>query len=92
MTITLQIAPDIEMQMREKIAYGDKDAVRHLLLKVLDPAVEALLVNGNEVSELPEDEFEALADKLADEFMAYVGQNCKPLSDYAVSREGIYEI
>ncbi len=42
-------------------------------------------------SKLSNVEFEVLADKLADEFMAYVGPNCPPLSDYAVSREGIYE-
>ncbi len=36
-------------------------------------------------------DFEAIADKLAEDFKAYVGQDIPKLSDYAVSREGIYE-
>ena len=40
---------------------------------------------------LSDDKFEALADQLADDFMDYVGLDRRPLSDYAVSREGLYE-
>ena len=40
---------------------------------------------------LSDDKFEALADQLADDFMDYVGPDYRPLSDYAVSREGLYE-
>ena len=36
-------------------------------------------------------DLKALADELADKFMEFVGPDCLPLSDYAVSREGIYE-
>jgi hypothetical protein len=44
------------------------------------------------VSEQPnDDEFEAVADQLADEFAACVGPNVPVLSDYAISRAGIYE-
>lgn len=40
----------------------------------------------------PEEEtFEAIADRLADEFQMYVGATPPVLSDYAVSRAGIYE-
>jgi len=35
--------------------------------------------------------FEAIADRLADEFQMYVGATPPVLSDYAVSRAGIYE-
>ena len=45
----------------------------------------------NNTTQLSDDKFEALADALADEFMKYVGPDCPPLSDYAVSREGLYE-
>jgi antitoxin ParD1/3/4 len=38
-----------------------------------------------------DDEFEAVADQLADEFAACVGLNAPVLSDDAVSRDGIYE-
>jgi antitoxin ParD1/3/4 len=38
-----------------------------------------------------DDEFEIVADQLADEFAACVGANAPVLSDYAVSRASIYE-
>ncbi|HYX17416.1 MAG TPA: hypothetical protein VE944_24290 [Nostoc sp.] len=37
------------------------------------------------------EEFELIADKLADEFTAYFGLDLPVLSDYAVTRESIYE-
>jgi len=45
----------------------------------------------NNTTQLSDDKFEALADQLADDFMDYVGPDYRPLSDYAVSREGLYE-
>jgi antitoxin ParD1/3/4 len=88
MTITVQIPPDIERQIRKSVSLGEIDAVRHLLLEVLEAEVETLMSNNPQLSD---DEFEALADQLADEFMVSVGPDCPPLSDYAVSREGLYE-
>ncbi|MBE9008692.1 hypothetical protein IQ250_00490 [Pseudanabaenaceae cyanobacterium LEGE 13415] len=38
-----------------------------------------------------EDDFEAIADQLADEFQQYIGSSVPTLSDEAVSRAGIYE-
>ncbi len=88
MTITVQIPPDIERQIRKSVSLGEIDAVRHLLLEVLEVEVETLMSNNPQLSN---DDFEALADQLADEFMVSVGPDCPPLSDYAVSREGLYE-
>ena len=90
MTITIEIPHDIEMQIRENAARGNADAVRHLLIEALGPTVEALIRSQTSL-QLSNEEFEALADRLADEFMEYVGPDCPPLSDYAVSREGLYE-
>ncbi len=90
MTITLEIPHDIEMQIRENAARGNADAVRHLLIEALGPTVEAL-IRSHISSQLSNEEFETLADQLADEFIEYVGPDCPPLSDYAVSREGLYE-
>ncbi len=36
-------------------------------------------------------DLKTLADELSDKFMEFAGPDCPPLSDYAVSREGIYE-
>jgi len=58
------------------------------LLEALAPTVEAWI---NTPSKLSNDEFEVIDEQLANEFMAYVGPNCPPLSDYAVRREGLYE-
>ena len=88
MTITVQIPSNIERQIRKSISLGETDAVRHLLLEILEATVETLMSNN---SQLSDDEFEALADQLADDFMVSVGPDCPPLSDYAVSREGLYE-
>ncbi|QLE52435.1 hypothetical protein FD724_22220 [Nostoc sp. C057] len=41
--------------------------------------------------QLNNEEFEVIADKLADEFALYVESNLPVLSDYAVTRESIYE-
>jgi antitoxin ParD1/3/4 len=89
MQITLELSPDIEGRLRESVAHGDAEAVRHLLVEVLTPTVEALLQEMP--TELTEAEFEAAADQLADELMVDLGPDTPSLSDYAVSREGIYE-
>ena len=88
MTITVQIPPNIERQIRKSVSLGETDTVRRLLLEVLEGAAETLMNNNPQLSD---DEFEALADQLADGFMVSVGPGCPPLSDYAVSREGLYE-
>ena len=40
---------------------------------------------------LSDEEFERLADELADYFEKNLPPDAQPLSDYAMSREGIYE-
>ncbi|MBD2180040.1 hypothetical protein H6S82_12650 [Planktothrix sp. FACHB-1355] len=45
----------------------------------------------DEISAREDEELEAIADNLADQFEACVGTNVPVLSDYAVSRAGIYE-
>ena len=58
--------------------------------KAEDVAVELLEMLAGE-RKLDSDEFERLADLLADEFEKRLPADFKPLSDYALSREGIYE-
>lgn len=60
----------------------------NLHLEVLDNAKKVSTVNN---SQLSLEEFEALADELGKKFMEYVGPDFPPLSNYAMSREGIYE-
>jgi hypothetical protein len=83
MAITIEIPPAIEMQIREQAASGNADAVRHLLIEALDPAVEAL-IRRHTLAQVSNDTFEILADQLADTFLAYAGPDCPSLSDSVV--------
>jgi antitoxin ParD1/3/4 len=89
MTITIVLLPEVEAKLWAGIARHDAESVRQLLADALAPTVEALLRQTPE--QLSNAEFEALADQLADESAAYIESNAPVLSDYAVSRAGIYE-
>lgn len=58
--------------------------------KAEDVAAELLEMMRSD-RELNDDEFERLADELADYVEKNLPPDAKPLSDYAMSREGIYE-
>ena len=89
MKITLELPPEVEARLRESAARYDADAMHRLLVEAITPTVEALL------RELPDaltnTEFEAMADQVADELTACRRPNAPGLSNYAVSRAGIYE-
>ncbi|MBX7173853.1 MAG: hypothetical protein K1X72_22985 [Pyrinomonadaceae bacterium] len=55
--------------------------------KIEEIALERLAKNESQV----DDNFEELANELADYFEKSLPTNAKPLSDYAMSRDGIYE-
>ena len=61
---------------------------RNFRLEVLSPANETSIGSN---SQLSVDERIALLDEFTDKFTEYVGPDFQPLSDYAMSREGIYE-
>ncbi|MCT7962000.1 hypothetical protein NG791_15120 [Laspinema sp. D1] len=87
--ITLNLSPEVEAKCRERIASGDAIALEQLLAEVFAPTVQALLQpSPNPIQQ--EDEFEAIANPLADELTDSLGPDVPTLSDYAVSRAGIY--
>ena len=88
MTITVYIPPEIEEQLNENISNGNKDAVRRMLVEAIEPTVDVLM---NEKRQYSVEELQSMLDQLIEEFMACVGPDVPPLSDYALSREGIYE-
>lgn len=89
MKISFDLTFEMESQLRDSIARGDMESVHSILAEALIPTVVALMRGSD--SELTEVEFEFIAAQLFDKFIAYTGQNPPSLSDYAVSREGIYE-
>ncbi|MEN6494468.1 MAG: hypothetical protein ABFD16_09255 [Thermoguttaceae bacterium] len=89
MALTIEVPLEVEVQIRASAARGDAEAVQRLLLQAATPTIEALL--REEAAPLSDEEFEALADELAAGIAANRGPDAAPLSDYALSREGIYE-
>jgi predicted transcriptional regulator len=90
-TITLQLTPELEQKLQESIARQDASSVRQLLADALAPTVEALLskTSGNNKLE-DEDKLEADLDRFLDE-VEHRNGSILTLSDYALSRESIYE-
>jgi hypothetical protein len=83
MTITLKLSLEQEHRLRAGAAQQDAQAVREVLLQVVDSTVETLLhasIRPPQGGTLP-----ALLDKIATEL-----PDAPVLSDEAVSRAGIY--
>lgn len=81
-SITIEIPDIVYQSLSEEAAQKGK--------KAEDVAAELLEMLASN-RELDLDEFERLADLLADEFEKRLPADFKGLSDYAMSREGIYE-
>lgn len=87
----------------EKLPEAEQDAIASRLLAELkdeqawrvrfesttDEQWDRLAVKVRQ--EITEEEFDTMVDRLTDEFAKIVGENASLLSDYAISREGIYE-
>lgn len=89
LSVTLNLSAEAEAELRAGVAAGDAERVRQVLARALAPTVEALLQRSPELD--PADmEWEAVADDLVDTFAQLVSAEVPELSDYAVSRAGIY--
>ena len=89
MTLTIEIPSEVASQILSNASRGDRKAVQKLLIDAITPAVESIMEQAEK--DLSFDEFEKLSEKLINEFITSSGPDHQPLSDYAVSREGIYE-
>ncbi len=89
MQVTLTLSPELERKIRTGIKRQDHELVRHLLADALAPTVEALM--RETTAPLQNNEWEMTANLLADELQKFLPPNRPVLSDYAVSRESIYE-
>jgi len=79
----------MEAKLRDGLARRDAEQVRQLLTEALAPMVDTWLQQPPD--QLRDDEFEVLADQLADTLAACLAPGTPTLSDDAVSRAGIYE-
>jgi antitoxin ParD1/3/4 len=90
LTVTLDLPPDVEAELRMSIAHGDTERVRQVLTDALIPTVEALLQDAT--APLGDHHaWDSLADQLIATFATAVPANLPVLSDYATSRAGMYE-
>lgn len=89
MIITLELSPEVEVQLRMGIATHDAEGIRQLLVQAFSPTIEKLL--QQDTDQLDHQAFESIADQLADELIGGIESNTPLLSDYAISRAGIYE-
>ncbi|MGD2182156.1 hypothetical protein [Lusitaniella coriacea] len=69
--------------------WRDREGISQLLVAAFAPTVEVLLDRERAVEN--ESQFETIADRLADEFATYFPSHPPVLSDYGISRAGIYE-
>lgn len=90
LTVTLNLSPEAEAELRESIAHHDTERIRQMLTDALTPTVEALLREPNASTHDRED-WDELAEQLIETFSAATPANLPVLSDYATSRAGIYE-
>ncbi len=87
LTVTLDLSPAEEQQLRKEIAAQNTEKIRQLLSKALEPTVVALMQSTDADSELT---FQEISERLWAEVAARLPAEFEPLSDYAMSREGIY--
>ncbi|HEY0603438.1 MAG TPA: hypothetical protein VGD58_11025 [Herpetosiphonaceae bacterium] len=90
LTVTLDLPPDVEAELRKSIARQDTERIRQVLLDALAPTIETLLQEF-EAPVADDTEWEALADQLIDSVATAAPDDLPVLSDYATSRVGIYE-
>ncbi len=81
-SMTIELPEAVYQSLSEEAKQKGKKAE-----EIVVEMVESLTTSG----ELSDEEFERLADELADYVEKNLPPDAKPLSDYAMSREGIYE-
>ena len=89
MTVVLHLTPEMEARLHLGILHQDESAVRQVLIEAVEPTIEALLTDAQ--GEPSPEQAERLLDQMASEAAANLPADWKGLSDYALSRESIYE-
>ena len=88
MVLAIELTPEQEERFRKGVAQHDKSQIRDALALAVNDYVESMMPAPS--ASISRDEWEQALDEL-DEFLASVLPKDAPvLSDYAISREGIY--
>lgn len=90
LTLTLTLSPEAEAELQAGIAAHDAERVRQVLASALEPSVAALLQRSPPES-LSDQDWETALDELVESFASSVTPETPVLSEYSVSRAGIYE-
>lgn len=89
LTVTIDLSPDEEKILQLSILRRDKVKVRQLLSNALEPTIAALMqITDSDLDNLT---FDEISERLWAEVDARLPADFQPLSDFAMSREGIYD-
>jgi antitoxin ParD1/3/4 len=98
--IQISLPESMKVFVEEQVAKGGYSSASEYLQELIfqdqqyksqEGKYAQLMAKLQTQDQLNNEEFEVVADKLADEFALCVGSNLAVLSDYAVTSESIYE-
>ena len=98
--IQISLPESMKVFVEEQIAKGSYSSASEYLQELIfqdqqhkgqEEKRAQLMAKLQTQGQLNDEEFELIADKLADDYARYFGSNLPVLSDYAVTRESIYE-
>ncbi|MDZ8035320.1 MAG: hypothetical protein RMY64_09410 [Nostoc sp. DedQUE08] len=98
--IQISLPESMKVFVEEQVAKGGYSSANEYLQELIFQDQQRKIQEGKRAqlmaklqtqAQLNDEKFEVVADKLADEFTLCVGSNLAMLSDYAVTRESIYE-
>lgn len=88
MILSIELTPELEERFREGVAHHDVPQVKDVLLHAVNNYVESLMFNPS--PPLTEQEWDEAMDELDAFLDSTLSADIPVLSDYAISREGIY--
>jgi antitoxin ParD1/3/4 len=89
--INITLPESLKSFLEQEIAEGGYNSVSEYLQQLIIQEARRKNKESLKYLMLSEQEFETTLDELSDDFAACVGETAPILSDYAVSRESIYE-
>ncbi|MBD2690433.1 ribbon-helix-helix domain-containing protein [Anabaena catenula] len=89
--INISVPESLKKFIDQQIAEGGYNSASEYLQQLIIQEAQRKSKGSFEKLLINQEEFETTLDELADDFAACVGATVPILSDYAVSRESIYE-